>query len=87
MNEDQLTAILARTDAAAALLMVILIEKGVVSKSEMGEILDRALNIIDAQLGADFENSIMSSVFVMMKSFLKRDQSDLIEMSYSANIQ
>ncbi len=70
MSEDELAVIMARTDAAAGLLLAVLIEKGIVSIPEMNAILD---NASDA-MGLTAEGAIISSVFLAMRALLNRKQ-------------
>jgi hypothetical protein len=70
MNDDQLAMIMARTDAAASLLMAVLVEKGIVSIPEMSAILDSASDA----MGATAEGAVIASVFVGMRAMLNRKQ-------------
>ena len=68
MGDEQLAAIIARTDAAMALLMNVLIDKGLIRESEMSARLDRVTDLVS--VGAD--GALVATVFVGMKAMLDR---------------
>jgi hypothetical protein len=68
MHDDNLAVIMARTDAAAGLLLAVLVEKGVVTVSEMSAILDSASNA----MGSTVQDGIVASVFIGMREMLNR---------------
>jgi hypothetical protein len=70
MQDDHLAMIMARTDAAAGLLLTVLVEKGIITAPEMSAILDSASHA----MGSTVEGGVVASVFVGMKEMLNRKQ-------------
>lgn len=66
MTEDQLAAVMSRTDAAAALIVGLLIEKGVVDRVEVVQALEKAI----ASAVPMANSPIVSSVFVHLKMLI-----------------
>jgi hypothetical protein len=63
MTDDQVAAVMARTDAAVGLLLAVLIEKGVVSELEMNALLDKASDLA----GTGTDGAIVATVFMTLK--------------------
>jgi len=81
MNDDQLIAIMARTDAAVGLLLAVLIEKGIVSLSEMSALLDNASDLV----GESAEGAIVATVFAGMKALIDKKRQGRSLMEYGAS--
>jgi hypothetical protein len=66
MTDSQLAAIIARTDAAMGLLISLLMEKGVITRYEVGLALQKALDTLDP----DSESALVGSVFTHLQVLL-----------------
>lgn len=59
MSDDQIVALISRTDAAMGLILGILLEKAVISRAELDAALSRAI----AAVGASPHGALISSIF------------------------
>jgi hypothetical protein len=67
MDNKQIAALSARTDAVFSLLTALLIDKGIVSKLEMANLLDRA----SALITKDDTGAVVATVFVTLRGLLE----------------
>lgn len=70
MTDEQLVAVMSRTDAAMGLILGILLEKSVISRAEMSDALSRAIRSV----GPGRHSELVSSVFTHLQAIAESPQ-------------